>query len=295
MFEYEGNVAVVTGAASGIGKALALKFASLGCRLVLADVDEQRLSETAAECGGTDVMTQRVDVSDAAAVQLLADEAYDRFGAVHLLCNNAGIVPSGRTRPIWEFPLEDWQWAMGVNLMGIVHGIRSFVPRMIDAGCSSHIVNTISVSGLISGASSPVYGASKHAAMRATEALYASLEERGLPIGVTALCPGVVHTDIFKSERTRPTALVPQSGAAREEASTEEWYATMQQHGLAPAEVADMVVDAINARQFYLVTTSSFDGAIRDRVEDILDRRNPRPTDHIALSSGEIASRGEDR
>lgn len=288
--EFADRIVAITGSASGIGEGLAEKFAALGMKLVLADVDGGRLRDQAAafRASGTEVIALHTDVSDPAALETLADAAYDRFGAVHLLCNNAGIVPAGRERHIWDIPAEDWQWTLGVNLLGVINGIRSFVPRMLAAGTEGHIVNTVSVSGLISGASSPVYGVSKHGALRATEALYASLRDIGAPIGVTALCPGVVHTAIHRSERSRPAALVPQSGVARERSELEAWYATMQQHGLTPAAVADMVVDAIERKQFYLITTDAFDSAIRDRAEAILSRGNPGFEDHVALSQRDI-------
>ena len=293
MIEFSGRVAVVTGAASGIGRALVERFASEGMRLVLADVEERPLREVAEALAdaGADVVAVITDVSDAAAVEALAAAAYDRFGAVHVVCNNAGVVPAARYRPIWEFSVEDWSWALGVNLMGIVHGIRSFVPRMRAAGGWGHVVNTISVSGLISGADSPVYGASKHAALRATEALYASLAEENSPIGVTALCPGVVRTGIGNSERNRPRQLVPAAGVATDTAEMRAAAAQVTSSGLPPDAVAEMVVEAIRERQFYVLTTSAFDGAIRARMDDILARRNPVFAPLLSLSKGDVDAR----
>ncbi len=290
MIEFSGKVAVVTGAASGIGRGLAERFAREGMRLVLADVEQAPLQVLAGRLGdgGAEVAAQVTDVADAAAVEALAVAAYERFGAVHVLCNNAGIVPGGRFRPIWDFAVEDWAWALGVNLMGLVHGIRSFVPRMRAAGGWGHIVNTVSVSGLVSGSSAPVYGASKHAALRATEALYASLSEEGSPIGVTALCPGVVQTGIGDLERNRPSGLVPVGGVAADTEEMRSAAAKVKSGGLLPDAVAEMVVKAIRDRQFYLVTTTAFDEAIRDRMEDILARRNPQFVDHLTLSKGEV-------
>jgi len=293
MLELNGKVAVVTGAASGIGKAMAERFAREGMRLVLADIEAAPLDTVAkaARDAGTQILSVVTDVSDARAVEKLATEAYERFGAVHVLCNNAGIVPAGRFRPVWEYAVEDWTWAFGVNVMGIVHGIRSFVPRMRHAALWGHIVNTISVAGIFSGTGAPVYGASKHAALRITEALYASLAEENSPIGVTALCPGVVQTSISDSERRRPKALAPAGGIIDDSSENKVAIAAAKSGGLLPAAVADMVVGAIRERQFYLLTTTAFDQAFRDRMEAILARRNPVFPDQLALSRGDVHGR----
>lgn len=292
MIDFRGKVAVVTGAASGIGLGLAERFAFEGMRLVLADIEGQPLEALAERlrATGAEVEALVTDVSSGAAVEALAARAYGRFGAVHVLCNNAGVVPAGRYRPVWEFSVEDWRWALDVNLMGVVHGIRSFVPRMRAAGEWGHIVNTISVAGLYGGAGSPVYGASKHAALRATEALYSSLAEENSPIGVTALCPGVVKTGIGASERNRPAELKV-GEASSEIAAMQAASDAVTARGLDPAAVADMVVDAIRARQFYLVTTTAFDEAVRCRMEDMLQRRNPTPVDLLALATGDVNAR----
>ncbi|GIL01827.1 MAG: short-chain dehydrogenase [Alphaproteobacteria bacterium] len=294
MVDFDGKVAVVTGAASGIGRALAERFAAEGMRLVLADIEPAPL-QAAAEAlraTGAPVEWWVTDVADAAAVEALAETAYGRFGAVHVLCNNAGIVPGGRFRPIWEFAPEDWAWTMGVNLMGIVHGTASFVPRMRATGEWGHVVNTISVAGLFGGANSPVYSVSKHAALRATEALHAALTEENSPIGVTALCPGVVRTGIGTSERNRPQALRPVGQATRDSDAMRQAAAAVTTAGLEPETVAGMVVEAIRERRFYLITTAAFDSAIRTRMEDILARRNPTPVDLLALSKGDVGARG---
>jgi NAD(P)-dependent dehydrogenase (short-subunit alcohol dehydrogenase family) len=286
MVELKHKVAVVTGAASGIGRGLAQRFAKEGMRLALADVQTGPLEELASalRADGTEVLTQTTDVSKADAVEALSTAVYERFGVVHVLCNNAGIVPAARFHPIWEYSLEDWAWGMGVNLMGVVHGIRSFIPRMRAAGGWGHVVNTISVSGLASGANAPIYGASKHAAMRATEALYASLQAENSPIGVTALCPGVVLTSISDSERTRPRDLVPVGGVVEDTPELKAVTEAVKAGGLLPSAVAEMVVQAIHDNQFYLLTTSAFDRAVRSRMEDILARRNPNFVDQLQLS-----------
>ncbi|WP_323039002.1 SDR family NAD(P)-dependent oxidoreductase [Gemmobacter sp.] len=293
MIELRGKVAVVTGAASGIGRGLAERFAAEGMRLVLADIQHDPLEAVAGalRATGAQVETQVTDVSDAAAVQALADRAWAAYGAVHVLCNNAGIVPGARFRPIWETSPQDWHWSLGVNLMGVVHGIQSFIPRMRAQGGWAHVVNTISVAGLVSGTNSPAYGAAKHAALRATEALYADLAAEGSPIGVTALCPGVVSTGIGNSERNRPATLVPAGGVQGDDPAAMEKYRGIKAAGLMPEDVADMVVQAIRDRQFYLVTTTAFDRGVQERMDAILTRRNPQFPDILTLSQEETHAR----
>jgi NAD(P)-dependent dehydrogenase (short-subunit alcohol dehydrogenase family) len=208
-------------------------------------------------------------------VEQLAQAAYGAFGSVALLCNNAGVVPSGRHRAVWEYPLEDWRWAFDVNLMGVVHGIRSFVPRMLAEGTEAHIVNTASVAGLVSGSGSPLYSAAKHAVVRVTEGLYASLRERNTKIGVTVLCPGLVNTRIYESERNRPDELRPAAGPASEIPELQAIAADLYTHGLSPDAVAEQVFDAVRQERLYQITTDHYDDAIRDRADAILARRNP--------------------
>ena len=191
-----GQVAVVTGAGSGIGLSLAERFAAAGLHLVLADVQVDALESAAAQVGGrgVDVLTVRTDVSKVADVEALAAQTLERFGAVHVVCNNAGVAP--RSDP-WFGPLSSWEWVMGVNFWGVVHGCRTFLPHLAGGG---HIVNTASVAGLMPGFS-PSYDASKHAVVAITEGLYTTLQLAGLPIGVSVLCPGWVRTT-----SSRPTA-----------------------------------------------------------------------------------------
>ena len=277
MREFRDRVAVVTGGGSGIGAALCWRWARAGMKVVVADIDlaaAERVS-TALEAAEHVAIAAKVDVSRAPEVEQLALLAYRTYGSVDLLCNNAGIVPSGRYRPIWEYPLEDWQWALDVNLMGVVHGIRSFVPRMLEQKTPAHIVNTASVAGLVSGAGSPVYSASKHAVVRATEALYASLRDLGAPIGVTLLCPGLVNTRIYESERNRPDNLRPTGGAAAEVPELQAVAAELYAHALSPEAVAEQVFDAVNADRLYQITSDRYDDAIRDRADAMLARRNP--------------------
>ena len=293
MRDFKDRVAVITGAASGLGLAFAERFANAGMKLVLADIEERRLDEAVASIKARGVLVDalKLDVSDAVAVERLAALAYDTFGAVHVLCNNAGVVPAGRFRPVWEYPLEDWKWAFGVNMMGVVHGLRSFIPRMLAGRQEGHVVNTASIAGLISGAATPVYSAAKHAVVRISEALYASLAEMKAPIGVTCLCPGIVQTRIYDSERNRPQDLVPASGIALEKKELHEAIVKLRPGGLTAEGVAEMVHAAVTANQLYLLTSDAFDEAVRDRSECVLARRNPVFPDLLKLTQKESATR----
>lgn len=272
-FPFSGGVAVVTGGAGGIGLSMARRFAAEGMALVLADIEEATLRRVADDfaAGGTRVAIQVTDVADAKSVEALADLAWDRFGGVDVLCNNAGVVSGGRSRPFWDYALEDWRWSINVNVMGVVHGIRAFVPRMIASGRKAHVVNTASIAGLVSGSMSPVYSMTKWAVVRASEALFASLREQGHPIGVTVLCPGLVRTRIYESERNRPASLVPADGKPQEKPD----LADLASRGMDPDRVAEMVCEAIETNRFYLLTTDIYDGLIRERVDAILERRDP--------------------
>ncbi|WP_327754901.1 SDR family NAD(P)-dependent oxidoreductase (plasmid) [Sphingobium sp. SJ10-10] len=277
---FSGQTAVITGGASGIGAALARAAASRGMNMLIADVDEAGLRATAESCPSVEVHMMRVDVSDAADVERMADQAYARFGVVDLLCNNAGIVPGGRHRAVWEYEVQDWHWAFDVNVLGIVNGLRSFVPLMLEADRPAHILNTTSVSGFISGAGSPVYGASKHAAVRVTEALYASLLERDAPIGVSMLCPGLVNTRIFETERVRPAHL--RSAAA--DIEEPEALRSIAAGGADPETVARQAFEGVEAKRFYIFTSDNFDESIEARTQAILSRSNPQFDGFTAMS-----------
>jgi NAD(P)-dependent dehydrogenase (short-subunit alcohol dehydrogenase family) len=291
MDEFAGRTAVVTGAGSGIGAALARRAAAEGMNVVLADIALAEAETVAAEIGTDRALAIRCDVSDEASVAALADAAWARFGAVDLLCNNAGIVPGGRHRRVWDYTPQDWQWSLGVNLYGVIHGLRTFVPRMISAGRPAHIVNTASVAGVVSGSGSACYGAAKHAVVRVTEALLAGLQEEGAPIGVTLLCPGLVATRIYDAERSRPAELAGPDGPPRESAELEAMRDTLYDGAITAESVADMTFDAVREGKFYVFTTDAFDGAVEQRARDILSRTNPTFEGILAMSRKDAEQR----
>lgn len=290
MREFAGRTAVITGAASGIGAALATRAGALGMNLVLADVAVDDARALAGTIAGVGTLVVHCDVSDEASVKALADAAFDRFGTVDLLCNNAGIVPGGRHRLVWEYTPGDWQWSLGVNLYGVIHGLRNFVPRMIAQGSPSHILNTASVAGFVSGSGSACYGAAKHAMVRVTEALYAGLRQVEAPIGVTMLCPGLVRTQIYEAERLRPSALADHDRPV-ESADLDAMRDELYRHALGPDEAAAIAFDAIEEDRFYAFTTEAFDAAIRDRADSILARTNPSFASIVEMSRMESDGR----
>ena len=286
MKELSGKTAVVTGAASGMGLAFADRFARAGMNVVMSDIEAPRLDEAVAGVAahGTRVIGQVTNVADGDAMDELGARTIDEFGAVHVVCNNAGVAGdldflSNRRARVWEQPIEDWEWTFAVNLWGVVHGLRAFVPQMIEHGEPGHIVNTASQAGLMSGAGGVIYGATKHAVVRITEALYQQLLLDGSALSASVLCPGIIRTRIFSSGRNRPEEGQTDGaggGAAAEEAAREA-DRTWMADGLEPEEVADDVLRAIRAKQLYVLTRDVPLDPIRNRMENILQQRNPEP------------------
>ena len=270
MQDLAGKIAVVTGAGSGIGRSLVVAFAGEGMRVVAADVEVETLTETAAIADG-EIVSVQTDVTSRDQVEQLAARAYDAFDAVDVLCNNAGVFQGGL---LWECSDADFEWTLGVNLWGILHGIRAFVPRMLAAGNHAHIVNTISMAGLASTPFSGPYDVSKFAAMAATECLAHDLATVGAPIKVSAVCPGLVDTAIARSRRNRPPLLVTDQneGAAFVEQALAEGTAG----SMAADDVAALVLDAIREEQFLVPTRPSYAQQLTDRAEDLVARRAPR-------------------
>ncbi|HEX4331324.1 MAG TPA: SDR family NAD(P)-dependent oxidoreductase [Usitatibacter sp.] len=272
MRELKGKTAVVTGAGSGIGRELAIACAREGMSVALADVDEKGMQATAIEVAKLDMRSEsiRCDVSKASEVDLLAARACDRFGGVHLVFNNAGVAVGG---PAWTATLEDWQWTLGINLMGVVHGMRSFVPRMLEQGGECHMVNTASVAGLVDIPGSAVYCVSKHGVVALSECLYHDLRVAKSSIGVSVLCPAYVNTGIGDSDRNRPADLAATNplGAPYREAVREAL-----KHGrLSAADVAREAIEAVKTNRFYILPHGRIKGAIEARMRDILEERLP--------------------
>jgi len=271
--ELAGKVAVVTGAASGIGLALTERFVREGMKVAMADVDQAALDEQAGRLAatGADVMPLVTDVRHADAVEHLAAAVFERYGGAHLLCNNAGVSAAA---PPWELSESEWRWVLDVNLWGVIHGTRAFVPRMIEQG-EGHVVNTASMAGLITGVLS-AYSVSKHAVVALSESTYHSLRMAGHPIGVSVLCPGFVRTRIWESERNRPPEVVPGPAHAEDQAMLEIGKALVL-GGIDPAEVASAVVDAVQADRFYILTHEWGPAAAARRMTDIAEGRQPTP------------------
>ncbi|HEV7735058.1 MAG TPA: SDR family NAD(P)-dependent oxidoreductase [Candidatus Binatia bacterium] len=273
MRDLRGKTAVVTGGASGIGRAMAERFAAEGMRVVLADIEPAALEATAValRAGGAEVLAVPTDVAQGAQVEALADRAVAAFGRVDVVCNNAGVAVSG---PAWQHTVADWEWIIGVNLWGVIHGIRAFVPRMLAQGGPGHIVNTASVAGLTSNPMMGAYNVTKHAVVTLSETLHKDLDLVGASIKVSVLCPGFVQTQIADSDRNRPGALRNADEGPRAE-SMEQMVRQALLSGLPPAQVAADVLDAIHEERFYILTHPEFAPLIRERVEDILEGRVP--------------------
>jgi NAD(P)-dependent dehydrogenase (short-subunit alcohol dehydrogenase family) len=275
-----GMVAVVTGAGSGIGRALCERAAARGMKVVGADVEEPKLSETIDEIvrRGGEAHGVPTDVSVPEQVERLADEAWSRYGGVNLLCNNAGVFSGGL---MWERTLADWEWVMGVNLYGLVNAVRAFVPRLLAAGGPAHIVNTASMGGLVTGGFSGPYFTSKFAAVGLTECLAHDLRITGAPIGVSTLVPSLVATGIADSQRNRPERWVDRDAVRKED---EEFVLAAMTDatlgaGMPPAEVAELVFDAVEREQFWIPTKPSYHDQIRARHDDMQALRHPAPAD----------------
>jgi NAD(P)-dependent dehydrogenase (short-subunit alcohol dehydrogenase family) len=267
-----GKVAVVTGAASGIGFALAERFARAGLHVVLADIEGEalRTASERIERSGARTLAVPTDVSDEGAVRALAAATVDRFGAVHLICNNAGVAGGGDP---WFGPISTWQWVLGVNLWGVIHGIRAFLP-VLAAQREGHIVNTASAAGLLPGAG-PVYDASKHAVVAISEDLYSSVAAAGIPVGVSVLCPGWVHTRIADAGRNWPERLGDPPPRSPVAGMMTEPFRQAIGTGLAPDAVADLVADAVAADRFWIFTDPAFTQAALRRWHRIAEGRNP--------------------
>lgn len=281
MKDFKGKTAVITGAASGIGLALAKRCAEEGMNVVLADIEKQVLADTEGEmkAGGVSVLAVLTDVSKAGDVKALANKALEAFGAVHLLFNNAGV---GAGFTAWNTTEADWEWVLGANLWGVIHGVRVFVPVMLNQDTECHIVNTASIAGLMSGPGEASYKVTKHGVVALSETLYHELRYIGSKIVVSVFCPWFVNTRIMTSERNRPSQLL------NDPALQLEWEAnpTYQmiwkvlddgvKAGMSPQQAADCVFNGIKGNKFYIYTDENITKSlVQLRMEDILQGRNP--------------------
>ncbi|MEB0139160.1 MULTISPECIES: SDR family oxidoreductase [unclassified Undibacterium] len=277
---FKDRVAVITGAASGFGREFALIAAARGMKLVLADVQQDALDRTAAEltAQGAEVLAMLCDVRHAAQVQALADAAMQRYAAVHLVFNNAGVGSGGL---VWENTEADWEWVLGVNLWGVIHGVRIFTNLMLacakrDADYEGHIVNTASMAGLLNAPTMGVYNVSKHAVVSLSESLYQDLQLVGAPIGASVLCPYFVPTGISQSHRNRPDdvkgSLAPTASQRAAQAMSDK---AVNSGKVTAQEVAQNTFNAIDAEQFYIYSHPSALANVQERMEDIVMQRNP--------------------
>jgi NAD(P)-dependent dehydrogenase (short-subunit alcohol dehydrogenase family) len=271
MDDLRGRVAVVTGAASGLGRAMAERFAAEGMRIVVSDIDAAGLDDVARSLtdAGAEVHAVVADVADHGDVDRLADESFARFGAVHLLCNNAGVVKSARA---WALTLDDWRWVLGVDLWSVIHGIRAFVPRMLAQGGPGHVVNTASMTGLLPMPRLAAYSTAKSGVVALSESLQLDFDAEGADIGVSVFCPGFVATRITDSARNRPAALGDTT-----EASGPRTVSGVQAT-LTAQEAAGQVLDAVRTRRFWILTHADYRPVIQERAAGIgTDARPTRP------------------
>lgn len=275
MQNLNGKVAVVTGGASGIGHAMATRFAAEGMKLVLVDIEAGPLAEAAKafESEGVEVLTQQIDVSDPDKMDALAAKTLERFGSVHVVCNNAGVGSGG---PMWELTTEDWEFCLRPNLWGVIHGVRVFTKHMI-AQDEGHIVNTASMAGLVSVPGMGPYNVTKHGVVTLSETLFHELAALGSKVGVSVLCPGHVNTRIWESDRNRPEELAATGNdlSSDEMRETVEGFRALTAASLDPARVADQVLDAILDGTFYIHTHENHRAAVTARMQGILDGKRP--------------------
>jgi len=275
MREFAGKTAVVTGAASGMGRAFAERFATAGMKVVLADIETTALETAVAQMrdAGHDVLGVRTDVSKQESLDELAQQAVDAFGTVHVVCNNAGV--DGYLGTIWEASPRDWQWTFGVNFWGVVHGVTAFMPILLAQDEEAHIVNTASATAIVPG--SNIYSVTKHAVLAYSEAIYAQLKQMDAKVGISALCPGTVNTNLFYGGRNRPDELRNPGESFDNEPGTDAraMLRGVLAQSIPPADVAEILIDAIRNDRFYVLTDEEWDETSRQREDAIMARGVP--------------------
>ena len=283
MKDFKDKVAVITGAASGIGYGLAERAVKEGMKVVLAGINEDTLKKAENEIKKTGITTLvvKTDVSKAEDVKALADKTLDAFGAVHLLFNNAG-VSDGKGKMIWEHTLADWKWVLNVNLWGVIHGLHVFLPIMVNQKEEGHIVNTASIAGLVSSGILVPYSVSKAAVIALSENLDVQLKESKIPIGITVLCPGSVHTRMNDAERNRPAELTDEFEQPKTEKQKhiEEIFTKLNEEGMTPQDYASLVFDAIRKNKLYLISHPEYNEAIQQRAEAVLQAIQSKDENH---------------
>ena len=285
MKDFKGKTAVITGAASGIGYALAEKFANKGMNIVLADIeldaldiDVKKISDIGVESFGINI-----DVMHKDSVEHLFNESVKAFSKVHILCNNAGVASTVVADGIWELDEKDWDWVLGVNFYGTLYGIQSFVPHMINHKEEGHVLNTISLAGILPGEA--IYGVSKHAALALSESLWQGLKNIKSNIGASVLCPGFVNTNIIESNRNRPDHL---SSSNKTNFILKKLASSVLKRGKEPNEIADTTFDAIKQNHFYILPHTSYDDMIKERFSRILARTEPQSADMQEILKGTL-------
>lgn len=277
MSDYKGKIVVITGAANGIGKELASRFAAQGAKLSLADIDSENLAKLEKDLKGkgAEVMATVLDVSDYVAMVDFSKKTFAKFGSVDYLFNNAGVIAAGT---IWELPLSDWEWVFGVNVMGVVHGIKAFVPEMMKQDKESSVINTASIAGMVVGENLPVYVSSKFAALSLTEVFDLQLQDSGSKVRAYAICPGIVQTDLKNCKRHRPASLTNDNDAYYKTADYKAKETTLQESfasGITVEKAVDTIFEGIEKGTFYIMTHPEYNPLVSLRVMGILKGTRP--------------------
>jgi len=290
MKEFAGKTVVITGAASGIGYALAERFAEEKMNVVLADIEQDALDAAVSKISdlGVDAVGIQVDVMDKNSVQSLAKQSINEFGNIHILCNNAGVAPPAIDEAIWDHDQNGWDWVMGVNFYGVLYGLQSFVPHMVEHKEEGHVLNTVSLAGILGLEGS--YGVSKFATLALSEGLFQSLKKINSKIGASALCPGFVATNIIESDRNRPEHL---SSKKKSNFLLKQLASAVLKRGKKPSEIAARTIEGIQAGSFYILPHPIYDEMIKERYERILARTEPESMDIKATWLGTLLRKEE--